>query len=412
MLYRFEVENFFSIRDKQVIDLTIDKKVIADGQRFARAFKGADFRVPKVVALFGANASGKTTVLRALSFLISFVRDSVNNSNPGIPDCERFNDAYSASRPMKFALEFGGLMNPNEENISKARLGESVQEGIYRYELELEVSDGHVRRIARESLRQRPNAFGKWQRIFERGTDGSVTGSSWFRESGFKHLQLTLANNHTIISSFAKFQHPTARLFADAARKVYFLIAPLEEPVRNTDPELINFLKQQPEVLSKLSGELGRIDVGIEEMKFTDSPNGPLLRFRHRGLQLDMPWGLQSHGTRAFIRMYPALLAALDSGGICLIDEMDAAIHPNILPEIVHWFNGSNDRNKLDAQLWITCHSASLLDDLLKEEVIICEKDLQGRTQVHSLMDVKIRRDGNHYRKYLSGVYGGVPRIG
>jgi predicted AlkP superfamily pyrophosphatase or phosphodiesterase len=51
-----------------------------------------------------------------------------------------------------------------------------------------------------------------------------------------------------------------------------------------------------------------------------------------------------------------------------------------------------------------------------KEEIVICEKSLQGRTRVFSLMDVKmgrkVRRDENHYRKYLSGAYGGVPLIG
>jgi hypothetical protein len=52
------------------------------------------------------------------------------------------------------------------------------------------------------------------------------------------------------------------------------------------------------------------------------------------------------------------------------------------------------------------------LDVLNKEEIVICEKDRQGRTKVYSLMDVKVRRDENHYRKYLSGVYGGVPHIG
>jgi AAA15 family ATPase/GTPase len=125
-----------------------------------------------------------------------------------------------------------------------------------------------------------------------------------------------------------------------------------------------------------------------------------------------MPWLLESHGTRAFIKMFPFIVIALDGGGVVAIDEMDAAIHPLVLPELVRWFYDKYRRNKLDAQLWLSCHSASLLDDLQKEEIVVCEKDRQGRTQVYSLMDVKVRRDENHYRKYLSGAYGGVPHIG
>ena len=125
-----------------------------------------------------------------------------------------------------------------------------------------------------------------------------------------------------------------------------------------------------------------------------------------------MSWRFESHGTRAFIKMYPYILAALKNGGVVLVDEMDAAIHPLLLPELLRWFYDKNGRNQNNAQLWLTCHSASLLEDLQKEEIVICEKDRQGRTRIFSLMDVKVRRDENHYRKYLGGAYGGIPYLG
>ena len=409
MLYKFEAENFFSIRDRQIIDLTVDGKVPDPENRFAPVFRGADIRAPKVVALFGANASGKTTVLRGLMFLISFIRDSVQNTNAGIGGCERFNDEESASRPMRFAIEFGGAMNLTPEVEKRAIDGEDVEEGLYRYELELEVTEGLVRRIASESLRQKPKGQGKWQRVFERDAEGQVRDSRSFSLSGYQHLVKTLAGNHTVISSFSKFQHPTAQLFERIARRVFFQIDPIHI---GGDGGVIDFLKTQPEMMSKLNNELGRIDVGVEGMRFQDRPNGPILLFKHKGLHVEMPWMLESHGTRAFIKMFPFLNAALDGGGIVVIDEMDAAIHPLVLPELVRWFHDAHMRNKFDGQLWLSCHSASLLDDLTKEEIVICEKDRQGRTSVHSLMDVRVRRDDNHYRKYLSGIYGGVPHIG
>ena len=61
MLYKLEIENFFSIRDPQVLDLSVDGKVPDPEGRFAPIFPGADVRAPKVIALYGANASGKTT---------------------------------------------------------------------------------------------------------------------------------------------------------------------------------------------------------------------------------------------------------------------------------------------------------------------------------------------------------------
>jgi len=413
MLYKLEVENFFSIRDPQVLDLSVGGKVPDPEGRYAPIFEGADVRAPKVVALYGANASGKTTVLRALEFVVTMIRDSVVRTVPGFAGIERFNDTESADRPIRFAIELGGIMNLTPEVLQRAMNGEKVEQGTYRYELEIEVKEGIAVRIASEALRQRPNDHGRWQRVYERDAEGRVKDSKAFSLSGFQHLVKTLADNHTVLSSFAKFQHPTAQLLVDAARKAFFQIEPVHSFV---DRDVIDYLKNQPNVVSRLQDELSRIDVGVEGMRFQHTDNGPLLLFKHSGLAVEMPWPMESHGTRAFIKMFPFIMSALDTGGIAAIDEMDAAIHPNMLPELVRWFYGASGRNQFDAQLWLSCHSASLLDDLNKEEIVICEKDRQGRSHLYSLMDVKmdvkVRRDENHYRKYLSGAYGGVPHLG
>jgi energy-coupling factor transporter ATP-binding protein EcfA2 len=410
MLYKLEVENFFSVRDRQVLDLTIDAKVPDLDTRFAPIFEGSTARVPKVVVLYGANASGKTTVLRALEFIVTMIRDSVQRTIPGFAGCERFNDAESANRPIKLAIEIGGIMNATPEVLQRAQAGEKVEQGVYRYELQIDVVNGFCTRILHEVLQQRPNDQGKWQRVFDRDADGKVKGSKSFSLSGFQHLVKTLAANHTVLSSFAKFQHPTARIFVDIARKGFFSIEPVAHT--NADKAVIDYLKNQPTIVSRLNAEMNRIDVGVEGMRFIDGKDGPYLMFKHAGLEQEMPWLLESHGTRAFIKVFPFLMAALDQGGVVAIDEMDAAIHPLVLPELLRWFYNRQTRNPYDAQLWLSCHSASLLDDLQKEEIVICEKDRQGRTQFFSLMDVKVRRDENHYRKYLSGAYGGVPLLG
>jgi hypothetical protein len=409
VLYKLEVENFFSVRDRHVLDLTIDAKVPDLDTRFAPIFDGSAARAPKVVVLYGANASGKTTVLRALEFIVTMIRDSVQRTVPGFA-VERFNDADSANRPIKLAVEVGGIMNLTPDVLQRAQSGEKVEQGFYRYELELEVIDGFASRIQHEALHQRPNGQGKWQRVFTRDAEDKVKGSKSFSLSGFQHLVKTLASNHTVLSSFAKFQHPTAKIFVETARKAFFSIEPVAHT--NADKAVIDYLKSQPEIVSRLNAEMNRIDVGVEGLRFQDGKDGPFLMFKHAGLEQEMPWLLESHGTRAFIKIFPYLVAALDQGGVIAIDEMDAAIHPLVLPELLRWFYDRQTRNKYDAQLWLSCHSASLLDDLQKEEIVICEKDRQGRTQFFSLMDVKVRRDENHYRKYLSGAYGGVPLIG
>ncbi|MEJ0002421.1 MAG: AAA family ATPase [Pararobbsia sp.] len=410
MLYKLEVENFFSFRDLHVLDLSIDAKVPDPDGRFATVFEGSSVRAPKVVVLYGANASGKTTLLRALQFIVTMIRDSVQRTVPGFYGCERFNDAESADRPIRLAIELGGVMNLTPDVMRQLEAGEPVERGIYRYEIEIEVKQGSPTRFLKEALHQKPNGQGKWQRVFERDADGQVKGSKSFGLSGYQHLVKTLAANHTVLSSFAKFQHPSAQIFVEIAKKAIFSMDPVAHS--SADKAVIDFLKNRPAILSKLNAEMSRIDVGVEGLRFQDGKDGPFLMFKHSGLQVEMPWMLESHGTRAFIKIFPFLVMVLDQGGVAVIDEMEAAIHPLVLPELLRWFYDRALRNKLDAQLWLSCHSASLLDDLTKEEIVLCEKDRQGRSRFFSLMDVKVRRDENHYRKYLSGTYGGVPLLG
>jgi len=125
-----------------------------------------------------------------------------------------------------------------------------------------------------------------------------------------------------------------------------------------------------------------------------------------------MSWYAESHGTQSVLKYFPILNHALERGGVAVIDELDASIHPHVIAEIFRRFHDP-ERNTRDAQLWITCHNASLLDELEKEEILICEKDRRGYARIYGLKDIKsVRRDHNLYKKYISGVYGGVPLIG
>jgi energy-coupling factor transporter ATP-binding protein EcfA2 len=405
MIHKIEIENFLSVRNSQVVDLRISAKVPDEFSRFARIFPGTTTRAPKIMALYGANASGKTNVLKALNFLIQFVRNpNVRAFSSNI--VERFNDEESKNRPIRMAVEFGGLMNATPAEIERAQKDQPVVYGSYRYEVILEVKDGLIQHVAHESLRQRPNDQGKWQRVFERNSPDQALGSKAFPIQGYKHLLNTLDPADSIISNFAQFQHPGALFIKSIAERVYLVL----DYAPGVDDALIQYIGTTPDLLSILNTDLNRIDLGIEEMRVDVTPSGYLAKFRHRKLDADMPWLLQSNGTRAFIRLYPVIAQALANGGIAIIDELDLAIHPLVLPEIIKWFHDPG-RNPHDAQLWFTGQSVSLLDDLKPEEVLFCEKDRFGCTGLFLASDVA-RRDDNLQRKYLSGIYGAVPYIG
>jgi predicted ATPase len=409
MLYRLEIENFYSIRDQQVLDLRVPKSVTDYSERYAPIFPGSSTRAPRVLALFGPNGSGKSNALKALAFLAWFLRDSFQHS--GALPCERFNDEQSASRPTRFAVELGGLTDLSFEARRKPEELRSARDlSILRYELELVQKDGAVRSVLREALRLKRQGQGKWQRVFERGPDRSVLGSKTFPLSGFSQVIDKVREDASVVATLALFEHEASKVLSEAARNVFSNI--LFERTDLGDLAVIHYLAQNPPILQALNRELQRIDVGVEEMHIVPAATGPVALFKHSGLDVNMPWVLESHGTRAFIRLFPLILAALQTGGIAIVDEMDLAIHPLVLPEIIRWFYDPV-KNHSNAQLWMSCHAPSLLEDLTKEEVVFCEKDSRGRSQIYSLMDIgAVRRSDNLYKKYLGGVYGAVPQIG
>ena len=411
MLYRLEIENFCSIRERQILDLTISPNVPDPDNRYAEFFPGSKLRAPKVVALYGANASGKTTVLKALDLITAFPRQNPRVGAGMTFNFDAFNDVKSYDEPVKLAIEFGGMMNLNPSAESNLGLREY---GVFRYELEFSHSGSGGRSLSRELLLQKPASASKWRRLIEREgqhVKGPTRDVRFFSLAGYSKILNKLPLGTSVIATLAEFQHAPSMALADASGRV---LTNLRMSSGNDfDLALMNYLADVPDMVTRLNDDLRRVDLGLEEMRIDQTQNGPEPMFKHDGHKVELAWGSESNGTKSFIRMFPLIAAALERGGIAIIDEVDGMIHPLLLPEIIGWFYGASGRNSDDAQLWASCHSASLLDDLTKEEVVICEKDNHGRTEMFSLMDVgSVRRNNNLYKKYLSGVYGGVPHIG
>ena len=99
MFFNVEIENFYSIRDLQILDLRVPANAPRNSHRLANCWRGSTERAPKVVAVFGANGSGKSNLLRALSFAAWFVGSSFSLAPGGRIPLKPFNDEVSSKRP-------------------------------------------------------------------------------------------------------------------------------------------------------------------------------------------------------------------------------------------------------------------------------------------------------------------------
>ncbi|MCF7701859.1 AAA family ATPase [Loktanella sp. M215] len=403
MLYRIEIENFFSVRERQVIDLTVGRKVPDEPGRLVPIHDGSDLRAPSVVAIYGANASGKSNVLRAVAFAAWFIQSSFQQQAGNALLYQKFETKEMIGKITRLSLTFAGLDGMMTGDLSKTC--------PYVYTLELSSRDTEGDRVILESLYYRPSATARMSRIFERNEDGEVKAAKWVATSKeLSVLKSILRPDASVISTLGQLNNALALNFIRSANAIdsNILLTRFEQ----SDSDLLKQYARNDLLLLDLNRDIRRIDLGVDQVHIVAENGGPVARFVHAGLDGALPLLIESHGTQQFFKIYPLLHRALALGGIALVDELDVAIHPAILPEILRWFFDP-DRNPHGAQLWMSCHAVSLLDDLLKEEVVICEKSPSGATEVYRLADIQgIRRDDNILQKYLGGVYGGVPSIG
>lgn len=404
MLHRFEVENFYSIRSPQVIDLRAAASAPVS-ERLVPIWKDATERASKVVALFGANASGKSNVLRAISFLAWFTKESFRLGPEDLLPYQRFQDEESMGSPTRLAACFSG-----PADLQRLEDPEGPQ-CKYCYEVSFGAPAGQAPKVISESLKYWPSAAGRQVRLFERTSEGTVAAGKAFGLTGYRQaLEKVLRPNASVISTLAQLEHPPAKMLWHVADTVGSNI--LLEKIDVTNEAVTRLYAENPELLKRLNQDLQRLGLGVRAMTVQQGPRGPVALYQHEGLSGPLMAHAESHGTRLFVAIFPLIARALENGGIAVIDELDLAIHPLALPEIIRWFHDP-ERNPHDAQLWMSCQNASLLEGLSKEEVLFCDKDYRGRTSIYALNDVHaVRRDDNYYRKYLSGVYGAVPRLG
>jgi AAA15 family ATPase/GTPase len=124
-----------------------------------------------------------------------------------------------------------------------------------------------------------------------------------------------------------------------------------------------------------------------------------------------LSWEDQSAGTRGWISLVSHALNALANGGLLVVDEVDASLHPHLTARLIQLFRDA-ETNTRNAQLLFTTHDATLLDEdtLSRDEVWFVEKDADsGSTRLYPLTDFHPRKNENTEGRYLAGSYGAVP---
>ena len=398
MLYKLSIENFFSIADRQELDLSVPQNA-PDLPCFIPARSDKDLRLPTVVGIFGSNASGKSTILRAI---VSTALFGIHSFDWATGNIGLFFQPYRQKNWMKkptiITLEFDSELHPNASSVK------------FRYEVHIshDANNFLEKIVSYEALSYAPK--GKFRSLFERnhqafhfGKDFDISNSDPRKES--------IRSNASVLSTFAKLNHQPSIHLCRLASAIQTNSIGFDKIQQNPNQWLETYVNDK-NCLERLNKELLRFDVGLEYMSIEKGDQGLIAKFQHTGLDDFIFLVEESSGTRRFIEIFIRLHYALETGSFAIIDEIDADLHPLLLPELLRWFSDKN-RNPHGAQLFFTAHNPALLDYLEKEQVFFTEK-LSGKpTQIYGAKDIHgLRREPSLMKKYLAGELGAVPHIG
>lgn len=415
MLVEFRVKNFRSLRDEQVLSLVASKdKTLQDTHTLATGLKAAPSLLRSAV-VYGANAGGKSNLIKALQFMRGVVLESATVIQPGQTFAvQPFRlDSQSAGQPTEFEVTF-------------------ILDGV-RYQYGFAMT---AQRVVSEHLLVY-KAF-KPQRWFERRLDESTGKDAYDFGPGLKGAK-SLWEGATRPN--ALFLSVAVQLNSEALRPVFdwfskgLVIFNEQAPLSpQTSVQMLKQMEGRKQICDFLSAadiSIANIEVvtrkvpsqtvhfdlvaGKTEVRNEEVEENQL-RFWHETGDGRAIFDLmdESNGTRNLLFLAGPVLDILKTGVTVVIDELDTSLHTLLVRELVHMFHRP-ETNTGGAQLIFTTHDTSLLDapDLFRrDQVWFVEKDQNQASALIPLSEFSPRKNEALERGYLMGRYGGVPFLG
>lgn len=394
MIVEFSLRNYLSIKDEVKISfLATSLKESLSEHNDSIPLSDTGFSLLRSAVIYGANASGKSNVLKALAFFKRFITESFIKSQAG-----------EAIDVEPFRLNSSSVQEPTMMEATFA-------EGGYIYRYGFEITDKAV--------------SAEW--LFQRACKKRAKEVEWFyRDNGETsvHQQGDLVrelvskkmirDNALILSTAAQFNDPKAvailRWLGDT--QVIFCSEDemlWQQAIRHLDDERVR---------SRITAFARYADLGIEEINRVDNRIvSSHLQYDDDGREVNnvaFPFrGNESEGTIKYFSLSYPIIDALDNGKRVIIDELDSKLHPLLVRKIVTLFN-SPETNPKGAQLLFTAHDTFLLGAGLfrRDQVWFTQKDSFGATEAYSLAEYKVRSASPFERDYLQGRYGATPIIG
>ena len=427
MFIDFSFRNFRSFNKEVTLSMMAAKSLRDDttaGDDYSNVLDGfGGYKYLRIASIYGANASGKSTVIQAMNFFRIMLLSSVSDEHiiDHFQDYFLFDDV-SCNEPTSFEMNF--VINDKE----------------YRYGFEI-LHDSVYSEWLFETLPQTMRE----SYCFKRERKNIKVNSRVFK--GARGLDEKTRHNALFLSTTAQFNVATAMEIKEWFRKSFNILSGLDETIHFTANQFLHDSVMQKEILDYIK----LIDLGIQNITISDEvikneddikkdliTSGilppALMKGNLRRLEISsfhnyykgeedagqaaLPFNKESLGTQKTFSFLGPWFDTLRRGGVLVIDEFGTSLHTQLAKKLLQLFQSV--LNRQGAQLIITTHDTNLLhrDLLRRDQIWFTEKDNKGFSDLYSLVEYKInqassvRNDATFSKDYLAGKYGAIPFFG
>lgn len=404
MIHSFSCKNFYSFADLTTIDFSVNDKAPNNNGYFAAP---SNVRLSKVETVIGANASGKTNLLKVLPFLKWLIIDSFNVSPTGFLPIKPFMFGTNKKKPSELSVDF------------------EINGNIYTYSFVLDENkiiseELKVKNKSKEKMTSKKLFFRQWN---DKSKKYELNDKNFNLPKEFAN---SLRGNASIVSVATRFNHKESLELLNFWQKIETNVVEAGWVGDHLMPsaskrliEVLDFYSDEKNVAIKQEAEklLSRFDLGLDTFEIIKEK-------KDNGFRIDvrvahsfgdtkeyLPLQYESSGTKQLFILLKTILFVLANGGVAILDEFDVNLHPEMVLSLFDLFI-QPETNPNNAQLLFSTHSHQILSKLDKYQIILTEKNENGISESWRLDEVSgVRADDNYYSKYIAGAYGAIPKL-
>ena len=413
MLLQFYFSNYRSFEGEGILDM----RASGSNELSSHVRNNLNERVLPVTAIYGANASGKSSVFEAFQFMALCVLESLsfsddNKKNPYKLKVDSFKFSESREKPSEFEINY----------IDK----KGKKELYYNYGFKIDNS-GILEEYLTSNTKTGVKRNEDYTYIFKREKNQKLyldSSIEKFREN----LEISLKEKTLLVSLGAKLnidEFIRVRTWFINTEVINFSNSLYGAFLENILP---NNIIESEEVRKNLVSFINSfddsiIDIEVEKISAIDENDKDNYRVftihkSDKGTSTArISMNEESSGTKKMFSLYQTLLDVLRKGGVFFADELDIKLHPLLMRNILLTFT-DKEKNPNNAQLIFTTHNTIYMDmDLLRRDEIWFVEKNNGVSNLYSLDDItnekgeKVRKDSNYEKHYLLGNYGAIPNL-